>query len=310
MPPPAAAPARPAEDPIDGERVPAALAGRRPIAVVVENHPQARPQWGLSQAARVYEAITEGGVTRYLAIFGARDADRVGPVRSARTQFLSYVLEVDAPLAHVGGNADALDLIAATRMKDLDQFRYATAYRRIFRPGLAFEHTVFTSTTALRDLTNQKGWGETIAPDPPAWKDAAPPGQRPAGQRVTINFSGPQYAVSWVYRPSANDYQRFLAGQADTDAANGHAITAKVVAAAVIPRTHGRTRIREDTWTFADIGSGRGWIFQDGVAIAGTWKKASRTDHLVFLDQDGKEVVLTRGPQWLEIIPPEVTPIF
>ena len=310
MPPPAAAPARPAEDPIDGERVPAALAGRRPIAVVVENHPQARPQWGLSQAARVYEAITEGGVTRYLAIFGARDADRVGPVRSARTQFLSYVLEVDAPLAHVGGNADALDLIAATRMKDLDQFRYATAYRRIFRPGLAFEHTVFTSTTALRDLTNQKGWGETIAPDPPAWKDDDPPGQRPAGQRVTINFSGPQYAVSWVYRPSANDYQRFLAGQADTDAANGHAITAKVVAAAVIPRTHGRTRIREDTWTFADIGSGRGWIFQDGVAIAGTWKKESRTDHLVFLDQDGKEVVLTRGPQWLEIIPPEVTPIF
>jgi len=310
MPPPAAAPARPAEDPIDGERVPAALAGRRPIAVVVENHPQARPQWGLSQAARVYEAITEGGVTRYLAIFGARDADRVGPVRSARTQFLSYVLEVDAPLAHVGGNADALDLIAATRMKDLDQFRYAAAYRRIFRPGLAFEHTVFTSTTALRDLANQKGWGETIAPDPPAWKDDDPPGQRPARQFVTINFSGPQYAVSWVYRPSANDYQRFLAGQADTDAANGHAITAKVVAAAVIPRTHGRTRIWEDTWTFADIGSGRAWIFQDGVAIAGTWKKASRTDHLLFLDQDGKEVVFTRGPQWLEIIPPEVSPIF
>jgi DUF3048 family protein len=59
-----------------------------------------------------------------------------------------------------------------------------------------------------------------------------------------------------------------------------------------------------------DIGSGRAWIFQDGVAIAGTWKKASRTDHLLFFDQNGKEVVFTRGPQWLEIIPPEVSPIF
>ncbi len=308
--PSAAAPARPAEDPIDGERVPAALAGRRPIAVIVENYPQARPQWGLSQAVRVYEAITEGGVTRYLAIFGERDADRVGPVRSARTQFLSYVLEVDAPLAHVGGNADALDLIAATRIKDLDQFRYAGVYRRIFGPGLAFEHTVFTSTTALRDLANQKGWGETIAPDPPGWKDDGPPDQRPASQRVAIDFSGPEYAVSWVYRPNANDYQRFLAGRADIDAANGHALTAKVVAAAAVPRTHGRTRIREDTWTFADIGSGKAWIFQDGLAIAGTWKKASRTDRLQFFDQRGKEVVFTRGPQWLEIIPPEVSPIF
>jgi hypothetical protein len=309
-PPPAAAPARPAEDPIDGERVPVALAGRRPIAVIVENYPQARPQWGLSQAVRVYEAITEGGVTRYLAIFGEKDADRVGPVRSARTQFLSYVVEVDAPLAHVGGNADALDLIAAARVKDLDQFRYAGAYRRLFRPGLAYEHTVFTSTTALRDLANQKGWGETIAPDPPAWKDDNAPDRRPANQRVTINFSGPQYAVLWVYRPSTNDYQRFLAGQADTDAANERAITAKVVAAAVVPRTHGRTRIREDTWTFADIGSGKAWIFQDGMATAGTWKKRSRTDRLLFFDQDGNEVVFIRGPQWMEIIPPEVSPVF
>jgi len=169
---------------------------------------------------------------------------------------------------------------------------------------------VFTSTTALRDLANRKGWGGTIAPDPPAWKDDGAPEQRPASPRVTIDFSGPQYEVSWVYRPAANDYQRFLAGQADTDAANGHAITAKVVAAAVVPRTHGRTRIREDTWTFSDVGSGKAWIFQDGIAIAGIWKKASRTERLLFFDQDGKEVTFTRGAQWLEIIPPEVSPVF
>ena len=92
LPAPAPPAARPAEDPIDGERVPDALAGRRPIAIIVDNYPDARPQWGLSQATRVYETITEGGVTRYLAIFGPRDVDRVGPVRSVRTQFLSYAL--------------------------------------------------------------------------------------------------------------------------------------------------------------------------------------------------------------------------
>jgi hypothetical protein len=286
------------------------LAGRRPIAIIVDNYPDARPQWGLSQATRVYETITEGGVTRYLAIFGPRDVDRVGPVRSVRTQFLSYAFEVDAPLAHVGGNADALDFIAALHIKDLDEFRYAAAYRRIRRPGIAFEHTVFTSTRALRDLIDRNGWGETIALDHPAWKDDAPAAQRPEGQRVTINFSGPRYAVAWAYRPATNDYQRLLAGAPDTDAASGGEIVAKVMVMVVIPRVHGRTRIREDTWTFSDLGSGKAWIFQDGVATAGTWKKTSRTDRFLLLDRDGKEVTLTRGPQWVEIIPPEVSAVF
>src|SRR5438270_6397106 len=47
---------------INGIMVPASAA-QRPFAVVVENHPDSRPQSGLSQADIVYEALAEGGIT-------------------------------------------------------------------------------------------------------------------------------------------------------------------------------------------------------------------------------------------------------
>ena len=297
-------------DPVDGEPVAEELAGRRPLAVVIDNFPDARPQWGLSLASRVYEAITEGGITRYLAVFGPHDADRVGPVRSARTQFLDYVLELGAALAHVGGNADALDLIGTLDIRDLDQFRYADPYRRIPAPKLAFEHTMYTSTLALRGLIDQQSWSRRVTIDRPVWKDDAPSDLRPVSQKVTIDFSFPQYRVAWLYRPAANDYARFVAALPDVDAASGTVLSAKAIAIAVVPRIQGRTRIREETWTFSDIGEGPAWVLQDGTVIAGQWQKSSRTDRLRFLDDAGQEVAFDRGRQWIEIIPPEVTPVF
>ena len=38
---------------------------RRPLAIMIENHAEARPQSGLSRADIVYEAVAEGGITRF-----------------------------------------------------------------------------------------------------------------------------------------------------------------------------------------------------------------------------------------------------
>ncbi|HLW61394.1 MAG TPA: DUF3048 domain-containing protein [bacterium] len=296
------------DDPVSGQSVPRAQADRRPIAVMIDNYPDARPQWGLSFASRIYEALTEGGITRYLAIFGPDDADRVGPVRSARTQFLGYALELHAAIAHVGGNEDALDRIVALHVVNLDQFRNAEAYRRIFRPRVALEHTMFTSTRALRAAAEHIAWPPDLSIARPLWKAEVPLDQRPAAQRVSVDFSSPPYKVTWVYRRATNDYERILAGAQDVDAATGRPLTAKSIAIAVITRTHGRTQIGEDTWTFADVGSGEAWVVQDGTATPARWEKASVRDRLRFLDETGHEIALDRGPQWVEIVPPEVEP--
>jgi hypothetical protein len=300
-----------AEDPVSGEPVARQLLTRPLLAVIIENYPDARPQWGLSLASRVYEVITEGGITRYLAVFGPNyDTDRIGPVRSVRSQFLDYIIELDVPVAHVGGNSDALDLIRTLHIKDLDQFRYADAYRRILRPRLALEHTMYTSIRSLRTVAGAQGWREDAGNGHPAWKDDASYEFRPPSQEVTINFSFPEYRVSWHYRREGDDYQRILAGIPDVDAATGVPISARSIVIAVVPRVHGKTRIGEDTWTFSTIGSGRAWIIQDGAVTEGQWLKRSRTDRLRFVDRAGQEIRVNRGRQWVEIIPPEVTPEF
>ncbi|MFH1173385.1 MAG: DUF3048 domain-containing protein, partial [bacterium] len=54
---------------IDGVLVPKGRENFFPYAVIIENHFEARPQSGINQANLVYEALTEGGITRFMAIF-------------------------------------------------------------------------------------------------------------------------------------------------------------------------------------------------------------------------------------------------
>lgn len=81
---------------------------RRPIAAMIENHQEARPQSGLSSADVIYEAVAEGGITRFLGIFycgvSAREV-KLAPIRSARVYFVNWAAEYgDFPLfVHIGG---------------------------------------------------------------------------------------------------------------------------------------------------------------------------------------------------------------
>lgn len=81
---------------------------KRPIVAVIENHLESRPQSGLSKADVVYEAVAEGGITRFLAVFYCGIADNnyiIGQIRSARVYFINYALEYGKnPLfVHWGG---------------------------------------------------------------------------------------------------------------------------------------------------------------------------------------------------------------
>ena len=52
---------------------------KHPIAIMVENHTQARPQAGLDKASIVYEAVAEGGITRFMAMLVAPAPIRLDP---------------------------------------------------------------------------------------------------------------------------------------------------------------------------------------------------------------------------------------
>ncbi len=85
-----------AECPINGEMYTQAEADiwntRRPIVQMIENSVDARPESGLSKADVIYEAVAEGGITRFAAVFycGAVAQDvMTAPLRSARVYFVN-----------------------------------------------------------------------------------------------------------------------------------------------------------------------------------------------------------------------------
>lgn len=295
------------ETPLNGEKVEEGVVNRRPLAIVVENHPEARPQRGLGDASVIYEAITEGGITRFLAIFGPKSAVKIGPVRSARTYFNSWALEYDALYGHIGGNLDALQEIPRLSLKDLDQFSIGTrAYQREPKEGVATEHTVFTSTDKLWEVAKsyKKYDTATNSIQPLLWKEDEIADKRAQQQTVTIDFSTAAYQVVWDYSHPSNSYKRVLAGQPHIDGNNNKQLLTKTIVIQEVNREPVVTEINENGFRFFLIGKGPVKIIQDGMVIEGQWRKPDQKSRTRYYDKDGNELKLNRGTMWLEIVPP------
>lgn len=293
---------------LDGLPYPQTDAERHPLGVMIENHPESRPQYGLIDASVVYEAMAEGGITRFLAIFGPKLPAKVGPVRSARTYYLDWCLEYDCYYAHVGGNIDALDLIPKLGIKDLDQFRYGTkaygqTYYREARKGISKEHTMMASPTKLYEIAAKNKWTSTGSPKI-GYKQEGKASERPASQTINITISSASYNTRWQYDPKTNSYSRFMANQPHNDGQTKEQIKSKVVIVQEVASRPTITRINEQGLILDTVGQGKAKIFQDGQVIEGTWKKAKQTERTIFSDAQGKEVKFVPGQRWITIVNP------
>lgn len=80
--------------------------GKRPVAIVVENSPAARPQWGINSPDMIVEGEVEGGISRMLWFYADYTTvpEKVGPIRSARPSFVKFSELFDAIFVHWGGS--------------------------------------------------------------------------------------------------------------------------------------------------------------------------------------------------------------
>ena len=293
---------------LDGTKVDPERAKRHPLAIMVENFPDARPQTGLDKASIVYESMTEGGITRFMAVYGPYDAPKVGPVRSARTYFVDWAAEFNAFYAHVGGNLDALDKIKADGILDLDQFGLGeTAYYREPKAGVATEHTMYTSTDKLYKYAfDTKKWPKEGSFKALKFTEPVAQEARTGGQTITIDFSSASYLVSWNYDKEKNVYLRSLAGSAHTDKLSGQQLSGTNIIVQSVERWDSPTSINESGYAMKTIGTGKALIFSDGKQTTGTWSKTDRTSRTIFLDDKGKEISFIPGQFWVEIVPPDI----
>jgi hypothetical protein len=277
------------------------IASRPNTAVVIENYYDARPQTGLSQADVVYEALAEGGITRYMAIFHTQQPKLMGPVRSVRTYFVDWSLENDAPLAHVGGNQDALDEIAPLSMKNMDQFANGGYFYRT--NDRVAPHNMYTTSDLLTKLEQARGYNTAPNAQPLAKFKKDDPAKQPPHPTIDVNYSYNGFQVEYRYDASSNTYLRFLAGQPDIDHGTGQQIRVKNVVAEMMPTSYGLTRIGEQTVIMQTVGQGQTVVFRDGGAFVGTWKKDSHSARTQLLDASGNTIALNHGNTWFAVIP-------
>lgn len=270
---------------------------RTVTGVMIENSQQARPQSGLGDAGVVFEAIAEGGITRFLALYQDTAPNNVGPIRSARPYYEQWALGFDAGYAHVGGSPEALADIKAWHVRDLDQFYNARSYHRI--SSRSAPHNVYTSIATLNQLEVQKGYDTSTYTGFVRKKKAVPTKQAPTAKSININISGPLYDVHYDYNATTNSYDRSEGGAPHMDANTNKQISPTVVMTLAMPY-----QLESDGYhsKYSTIGSGPAYIFQDGDVISGQWSKKSNTDQFTFTDTTGKTIKLNPGKTWITAV--------
>lgn len=301
---------------------------RRPLLVMIENHEESRPQSGLSDADIVYEAVAEGGITRFMGVFYCQASafeSILGPVRSARTYFLDWASEYNFPLyAHVGGAntpgpANALGQIGDydwSGANDLNQFSigYPTFWRDYERLGhtVATEHTMYTTTEKLWAVGGKRGF-TNVDPDDNEWKDDYTPWQfvkEAAAEKGTVKSIGykfwdyEEYAVNWQYDSAANVYQRSNGGQPHKDLNTDQVLTTTNLVVQFAKESKANDGYPGNVHLlYGTAGKGQALIFKDGAVIDGTWSKAKRISRTVFYDNKGKEIKFNPGRIWISVLP-------
>lgn len=300
---------------------------QRPMAIMIENHLDARPQSGINEADIVYESVAEGGITRFMAVFYCDSSAQdliVGPVRSARTYFLDWASEYGKyPLyVHVGGGNTPNKANALGQIKDygwyggndLNQFGLSIkeCWRDYNRLGhqAATEHTMYCSTSKLLDVANKRGYtsndpkGDSWLKYFTPWKFGATPdgGTGKPATNISFDFWKDffQYTVKWDYDSASKTYLRSTGGSAHIDRDTNKQLATGTIILQFVTETGPIDE--EKHMLYGTIGSGNAIIFSQGQAFTATWSKKSRLDRTIFKDAKGKDFQFVPGKIWVEIL--------
>ncbi len=276
------------------------VAGTRIVAVKIENSPAARPQTNLDRADVVYEALTEGGITRFNAFYHSDTPDEIGPVRSARPSDVLLVPQYAALFANSGANQAVLGRMRSAGIENMDHGSTGAAYWRV--RGRAAPHNLAVDIARVREAAAARGYSAAQRLDGLAFAPSVDPDlAAPPTTDINIPFS-PQNRVEWSYSAEENAYLRTNNGQRHADRVSGEQYRARNV---VVMWTQTSGGGPGGTLEISLVGSNRVSIFRDGVRIDGTWE-AEADKPPVFRDAEGRIVRLAPGQTWFQVVPTNV----
>lgn len=270
----------------------------RPLAVLVENSPRARPQDGLHKADLVYEILAEGDITRFVAIYQSQEVDVIGPVRSLRPYYAQIGHGLDAMIVHAGWSPDAITYVREHRLAHFDQVYGDDKYYWRDK-GRKAPHNLYTKTELIREGAVNKKYREEWEDVRPLFYpdgEELPPITGESAKSVQVNYIA-GYHVGYEYDEEAGRYNRLLKGEPHVDKTSGEQLQADNIL--VLFAKH---KVLDDIGRrFVDVtGPGTGYLIQRGIVREVSWE---RKDGLIRPYKDGEEVPLVPGQTWIQIVP-------
>jgi hypothetical protein len=277
---------------------------------MVDDHPRAHPQSGFNDASIVWHAPAEGGVARYLMLFGDEIPFSVGPVRSARPYFLAWASEWTAIYAHVGGSPQAKALLreggAGDLVWDVDEYDYAPTYIWRIASRVA-PHNAYTDGASLREVGRMLGARDASPDVPPApvWRfePAVAPAERSTGARLVVPYR--YNTIRYAYDEGSNRWVRSVSGASpQIDLADGEAVAPTNVVVLWMPFRPLNDGQPEAGRLEADVvGEGRALVATNGRIHQATWRKAAFDAPTELLDRAGRPIALTQGQTFVQVVP-------
>lgn len=279
----------------------------RPYAFVINNYPEAvKVQSGLDKAYVIYEFPIEGGMSRSLALYKDVTDVKIGTIRSARHDYIDYVLENDAIFVHFGWNHKTEDHVKRIGVDNINGL-FDSPFWRENPEGLPYEHTAYTNiANIIKYNENSKKYRTTTDVKPPlnystddvdlgVYDDAI------VANDVEIPYHS-TFKIKYKYNSETKKYDRYFNDSAHVDYFTKKQYDCKNILILLIDWGYVTDQIDAAGSNYLDlnnVGTGKGYYITNGYSRNITWTKNSEKEQTVYRYLDGTEVEINDGNTWI-----------
>ncbi len=280
-----------------------AAAGKRPVAVMVNNITFSLPQYGIAAADMIIECPVEGTITRLMAVYGdMTKIPNVCSIRSCRYYFPILAQSFDAVYMHWGKDETvAKDTLEKLKIDRLDGYNNSFVFARDEErmKTFAYEHTGYYKGSLTEKALDQAGIRKTLKDD----KNKPVFPFREETQAVSDTkctkckavFSA-DYFSDFAYNADEDVYYKSHNGSPHIDSSTGQQLAFENV---FILGTTTRIINQNNLLISLDWHGGDGYYISHGTITPIKWSKADEFADIAITDKNGKEIKVNPGKSYL-----------
>lgn len=287
-------------NPLTGEAGFAAT-GKRPVAIVVENAPAARPQWGIDSPDIIVEGEVEGGISRMLWIYADYNSvpEKVGPIRSARPSYVKVAKLFDAVYIHWGGSHSKGNYVGGYKtirnegVDDIDGIKGGALFSRDTSRSTAIEHRGILNGTKIESAIKDKSYRTELKDGGlPTFNfnDSVADVGTDKATALNVKFSSQTDTRKFSYDSSDSKYH---SSDWSTDVSFENVIVL-MADSTYVPAPYKGGSI---TYLNYSLTSGSGYLASNGTYQKIKWSASSGT--LKITDEAGNDITLNKGNSYI-----------